>query len=818
MGNTVVNYSDYYREYCDNYHDYKNASRRLAGFDEKIKSKSIEKETLEEQRGIAQADLDSKNTIYREIHSKYLQGKEAYDKNSVRRENQIQEELNQYKDKLEKNIKQQDVTFGRYTSGNAYSQDVELVTSKQKTLRREYIDRRTAEIQQEKKSLEAKRELYVSDPEKAARREIDSSDEYGRVYEKKAFIEKYFSAKRIRRSTIIKEIQSDIASREISSEFCGDSVVALKENVLTDLIDTELLPVDDVKDPEKAKAYLKDNPSMLALLLSIGSGVFLLVGFIMWFPLDDIIPTVIDTSNWWVIFGWLAWLLDKMRFVLIWALQLLSCLIVIVLVSYLLEGTSLAVLFYHPRSSVEDGINRFKENYYKYPDKYAVIFHYNEAVKMALGKELDRKIKECSDALLSITEESDYQVIIRNGERELSELEAERLRQVSEKNRLLHDSEVRYQQAKAKNDQLLSSKERELNSAEDERLQAMKQAYDRLYMVDSNALSEVNKCKVTLEEYEDKIKGLTQEIATANEQKKADETFCKTTYDKLLAQSEEMRRGDFIENSVVNLFSPDSLEALNGNLTNQLYFISDKLDEENLAMITVMQSVCRPMVCIYRKTELSTANLCNELAGFIKWYGDTIQRVTPVPLIDGKRFVVIDTATGAELFQDNKEYFAYKVASSNDEVRAYTDHLKSKISLIRSSATELNTEMSINSVNEKKAEINRQAVPHATSVNVMQEQYCGYSIAFFIMPSETKGHTRDNTGLTEELQHYYHNCELYGFMPIFLIDNETWENEHPSPSVEYLRTVVRNRDYRYITGIGTRPQCELKISMSPIFE
>lgn len=816
MSNDIItNYANYYDEYCNTYEEYRKVKRRLAGFADALGAKKEEQRNLENKKTAAGKSLKWKESEYQRTHTILSEGEDSYRQNSVRRDKEIATQVAGYKKDLEEKSRMPELQFGKYTSGTAYEKDVNLINTKYDAKQQAYKNQRQASLLGELDKLNKEKELFQSNPDEMVKAKIESLDGYGKVYVKKASIDDYLDSPKVRRNSVAKEIKSDIASRSIIPGDCGDSVSALKDKVLN-LIDVTRLPKDNVKDPEEAKSYLRANPSIMIWLISIAAGLALLTGFVMVFPLDDVLPHVFDTSGWWWIFGWLAWLLNSARFLILWAVQLILCFAIWFVTYELLASTSLAVLFYHPQSQVEKGLLKFKKEYDANKGSFALLYNFDRAARVALGKELDKSINDCTYALAHITEDNEYKNLEAQRKNELYLLNAEKTKQLKERYDRINRAEEQARERDKENSMKVRQKEQELNQEEDRRLASLNKAYKQLYDADRNAQSEMERCKKDFDDYTNRLERCNQEIQETEKQKKQDEITCKRYYESLQKKTEEIRSRKFFEESATSMFSPDCIEAVNGNLSENLYFVARDLDEEKLAVVQRVKSACRPIVCLYKRSELYSANLCNELAGFIKWYGETLERVNPLPLIDGRKFAVVDTSTGAELFQDNKVNYVFRVISTNADIKAYAGHLKAQIDLIRFAAAELNADMNIDSVNRKKAEINRQSIPHATNLNVMQEQYCPYCISFFIMPTEVQGHIHDNTGLTEELQQYFHNCELYGFMPIFLIDYETWENKNPSPSVEYLKSVVSTKDYRYISGVGTRASSEMKISLTPI--
>ncbi len=813
--NNIRSYANYYEEYCNGYDEYKKIVRRLKGFEEYLTSKKNERSNLEYLKKDSEKSLKIKESEFKRAHTLLMEGEKSYRQNSKRRSKEIAAEVASYKKELEKNSRIPDPQFGKYTSGTAYEKDIQIINSKYDAQQASYKSQRQAAILGKLEKLNEEKESFQSNPEEAARLKIEAVDSQGKVYAKIESLDDYLESPKVRRHSITKEIKSDIASRNFIPGDCGNSVSDLKDKVLR-LIDVTKLPRENKKDPEEAKRYLSANPSLMVITLSIAAAVALLAGFIMLFPLDEVLPHVFDTSGWWWIFGWLAWLLDSARFLVLWAVQLILCVVAYFCVYELLSATSLAVLFYHPQSEVEKGLLVFQKEYNANKGVFALLFDFNKAAQVALGKEIDKNINQLTAELAHITEEDKYKKLEAQRQNEIYLLQEEKTKQLKERYDLINQSKEQALEREKANSMMVRLKEQELNREEDRRLDALKRGYKLMCDTEKTSKAEVDKCRSDLSDYTNRLKQCNQEIQEAENQKRNDMASSKQMYEKLQQYTKNMHSRKFFEDSAASMFSPDCIEAVDGNLSDTLYFVSKELDEEQLATIQRTQSACRPLVCLYKRSELSSANLCNELADFIKWYGETLERVNPLPLIDGRQFVVVDTATGAELFQDNKEYYAFRAISSNSDIKAYAGHLKAQSDLIRFAAAELNTDMNIDSVNNKKAEINRTAIPHATKLNIMQEQYCPYCIAFFIMPAEVQGHIHDNSGLTEELQQYFHNCELYGFMPIFLIDIETWENKNPSPSVEYLKKVISTRDYRYISGIGTRPCSELMISQTPI--
>ncbi len=801
-----------YDDYKEKFNAYYARKTQIVAYSNALKNK--EKAQEENIKAVEQVknDLQNAEMNLSRCEQKKKREEKDYPAKIVRRVDYIDKSVEEYEKKLRDNVYEPNLSFGELTNNDIYRTYLKKESDKFELSKQKYKSKRTEELDKNIKNHEKDLDLFVTCPAAATDKTIASTWGSDAVMKKAENVHAYLNANiKIRNSESGRRIREAIDKGKIDISTCGGSAYEMTRR-LSALPDTSNYATKNIKDLEAAKAYVRENSftsSALAILLAI----LMFVGFIYVFPLSNVLPHIFNTDGWWWIFGWLAWLLGAGRFIVVWILQLLICFLVWVLAETLFTETSLAKLFYWPADRVLEDISSFEKIFQANEQGYIHLMHYKEAVEAVEKWRLETELKAAKKSLSRIEEEEGFKKIISDYNLAIAELQDRRNQQLIDKNRKISKAKAQAEYTERDIVNKVHDMRQRLNEEEDKRVKDVKNSL-------AKAKSDIDDANKTITQYNEKLrKAAKKAYAGKSEILQMEKELNDYILDRdelkktLLSYTELIRKPDYLVRHAFELATPEGLAAVDGILNNSLYFISNKLNEDGLLTFTDIPFVNRPTVFFYDRKELKSSNLSNELAGFIGLLGDTVMRVNPLPLFFERKFDIVDTVTGAEIFRDNKTYPQFNVISTAQEIRSFTDSLKRQMDLIRMACEELYVNTSIKAANIGKAEINRNSNPKPRSVEEMQEQYCTYTVAIFIMPNESKGHLATDQIINEDMKRYFQNCELYGFSPIFLVDYDTWSNEDPSGSIEYLHKVCLTKDFRFISGIG--PNQDIRISLQP---
>ena len=791
MDGQFTNYRDVYSEYKKRYDYYHKVLGDLQVKKDHLSELNRSLAHAEHMRDQSHNSYVAADVSYTQNEKKFKEVTRAYESGKQPKDNQIKTELKEYEQELRRQLDS--------PASSLYGNLIEK-------------DRYDAVVENTKKQYSNKKQQYISDREKAIRVDLSNARSTLNIFmqdrkekTKVATLEDY--PKEVEKVTKkIKEIDSYLEKPAVKkySKSIDVKKLILSENVeplgnvscRKDLFDAishiktpsemHLRTQDENKSKVLERASNSDNVNLASFIIG---GIFFIIALIICYklkPVDYFLPHIING-------GLLAGPAGAIRFVIVWAINLVLAFIILVIAFYLVNSTPIALLFYPQESKVRADL----QSYYNYVkvnrSLFASLYDFWTAAAFAYEEELSTKIDETNCLLGTIENEPGYKKIVQEEDEEL-----QRISKASEnqKKKFVED---------------LQRKKRELKEADEKRIRSLKDNYDRLEKALKDSKKKRENSLSDSEKYMQRFLQLKSEVDALDKEITVLQVEGATVYDSLKEDTAHFFDTNYYTNSIIEMIKPASLNAFRGMLSDRVFLINDKKDKDELAVLTELSLRCLPTVMLYKKEDLLTPNIGKELYSFIKWLYDGLLRVNPLLLFDDNKINIIDPVTSGLVFKDTTSFPNVRVYSSSSELNDFTLNISRHMDIVTRACLELHQAIDIKSVNNEKAKRNAEVTYYDNSPHEMRENYCTYSVSIFILPQETKDKKSTNSIINEELKRNFRNCEEFGILPIFIIDQETFNLDSPGPTVEALKDIMLNECIYSLDGVGKRSKKPLSI-------
>ena len=849
--------ADYYEKYVQTYESYQKKNQQIH---EAHKEAERKRQKLEEARAaekeINQNKIEAENKFgdANDALEKYIP---VYEEESKRRS--IEPALQEYEKSL--------VYFdGDLTQPGVFESSVEDVNAVYDKKKQDYYEERKQELEFDQSILQIELDDLEKDPKSFLQKRKDEICEgCDQVVEgKKEEIIQYLSCNsQIRNSDSAKRIQKLIGNNSVVAEECGTSEENLLEEVLA-LKGTSGYPRSEKVTVASVKRN-KDGYKNFALPFLIGIGIAIALIFVFVFsPMSMVIPSgesiagaghaVIQTiirilcagiggaclggilygiltvlglhvigiiSG--ILFGILGILyiygdhyirISENSFmgfgnvshgILVWLFQIVLIGVFLMLLNGLIKNTGLVRIFFKPKKNmVMEGIKDFEEYVTENKEKFIALFQLDKALEYACENRIMWEISQNKESIEHISKEEEYLKIEEECNKEIENL--------SQKRKL---EEEKTQQSFLENKSKKDEKRKQLTKEEDERILEVERHLAQLKEALKNAENVKKELEIQLVKETDIVKKCTGDLEESLTEErvfidnaKAEKIALEDTTKNIFLPHNELKGTFRIINNV------KALLECQGNLEKNIYFVRNKKDEEGMAVVRKKPLSCKPTVCIYQKDYIKGDNLSEELSHLIQWLYDSMRRVIPSAILS--KFSVVDMVSGRSVLHISPYNEYLDVITDETSKVVLSEALKEReVQIIaQCNRQDLGREEvvnSINTLNQIKMIRNKEEIDKYgdTEISDLLEELIPYRVIIFILPANGTNSVQPSV-LNENLKQSIKSSERFGVLPIFLVDNECWDNRKSNSDVDFLHE-IQDKVIWNVLNVGKKAEEKLDI-------
>mgnify|MGYP004506046123 CR=1 FL=1 len=849
-----------YENYLKAYKSYQKKKEQIQAVDEEIKLNQKELET-------ARLNVNELKQRQKEAESEFNKSKDTLNEFTLKYERDSKPRSIEHA--VEEFDKNQIYYKGELTQGTVYIDTKEKINKLYSQKKSEYYKKRKAEleynqvqIKNELEKLHSNKEIYIQEKKEKIYKGCDEI-----IKNKIGEIKEYLSySSYIKKSESAIKINNVIENKRLNPEDCGKSEEKLLKSVL-ELEGTSKYPRNEIVTKESVKLNKEMyNNRAKPFVIIIGIIMALVFAFVF-SPVNMLIPSggdiagagqvvtqtivrvgfslLIGASAGGLLFGILRLFGMKVgsiilgiiagiygivvtynesypiieessfygfgngvHFIIVWFLQIILIILVTAIVYCLINNTSLVKLFYKPKESIViAGLKRYEEYFSANQEKFIALFHINEAMEYACENHLKENIAQNQYQIEYIYRDEVYLSFEKEHQKELNKLE-ESYRKEQEKEK----------QSQRENIEKRKRKYEELKKEDSLRIQYLKEHLENLkqdYEIKSNENS-ILKQKVTNSEVQEKK---VKEVLMKKQQKKEEiignerkeKEFIEDVIKNICLSHEDLKH------SFEKINNPMALLECKGILERNLYFVRNKKDESDMAVIRKIPLECKPTIFVYKKECIKGNNLSEELSHFIEWLCDSVRRVIPAEILS--RFSVVDMVSGQSILYISPFNEYLDVISDEVDKNKFAEYLKNREIEIteqcnrRDIGDSKQVINSIASLNQVKMEINKEDILKQKNIAISDfwEQLVQYKVVIFVV-SPIVGNSVQPSILNDILKQSVKNSERFGILPIFLVDDENWKDEKTNSDISFLHG-IKDKNVWKVINVGKELRMELDLEL-----
>lgn len=845
-----------YEKYLQTYKSYQNKKEKIKAVEEEIEQNKKRLEAVK-------ANVEQSEQKQIDAEREFNKSKDRLDKCISTYE--YDSKPRSMKKEIEEFDKKQIYYKGELTQGTVYDDTKEEIKKLYAQKKDEYYKKRKKEleynqsqIRNELEKLYSNKEDYVKEKKEKIYKGCDK-----KLENKKEEIKQYLSCNSyIKKSESTARINSIIRNEKLSPENCGKSEEKLLKSVL-ELEGTSKYPRNDVVTKESVRLNKKMYKNKAKpFVIAIGMILFLIFAFIF-SPASIIIPSegtiaetgqaivriifslIVGVSTGAVLFGILRLFGMKIgsiilgviagiygivvaysesyltiekssfygfgnvvHFIAVWFLQIILIILTMCIIYFLIKNTALIRIFYKPKESIVlVGLKQYERYFNAHRETFLALFHINEAMEYACENHLKENIAQNQYEIEHIYGDEVYLSLERQCQKELKNLEDNYRKQKEKEEQSCQENiekrKKQYEKLKEEDNLRIQYLEK--------RLEELKQDYEDKNNKNSILKQEVTNLKIEENNFKEILKKMQQKKTEIVENAKQDKEYIEETTKNICLTHEELQY------NFAKINNPTTLLECKGNLEKNLYFVRNKKDENNMAIIRKIPLECKPTVFVYKKEDIKGNNISEELGYFIEWLCDSVRRIIPAEILS--RFSVVDMVSGQSILYISPFNEYLDVVSNEADKNKIAEYLKDREMEITKQCNRQdmgNNGRIINSIdrlNQIKMEINQEDILKQKDIVISDfwEELVRYKIVIFIV-SPKAGNIVQPSVLNDLLKQSIKNSERFGILPVFLVDDENWKDKKTNSDVAFLYEIQEKNIWK-VLNIGKDSKTELDLEL-----